>query len=90
MGTASRIEAALSRYPGLVLTGANRDGARGLARIVARGGYALVQDPATAEVPVMPQAALEEVPGAEVVTLEGVAERLCELAPLESEEEVSR
>jgi two-component system chemotaxis response regulator CheB len=79
-----------ARAIGLVLTGANRDGARGLARIVARGGYALVQDPTTAEVPVMPQAALEDVPEAEVVTLEGVAERLCELAPLESEEEVSR
>ena len=76
------------RAVGVVLTGANRDGARGLARIVARGGHALVQDPATAEVPVMPLAALQEVPAAEVVTLAGLAGRLCALAPLENEAEV--
>ena len=43
---------------GIVLTGANDDGARGLARIKALGGRALVQDPATAECPTMPRAAL--------------------------------
>jgi two-component system chemotaxis response regulator CheB len=77
-----------ARAVGIVLTGANRDGARGLARIVARGGHALVQDPATAEVPVMPLAALQEVPAAEVVALGTLAERLCALAPLENEAEV--
>jgi two-component system, chemotaxis family, protein-glutamate methylesterase/glutaminase len=77
-----------SRAIGLVLTGANRDGARGLRRIVARGGLALVQDPGTAEVPVMPLAALQEVPEAETVTLDDAATRLCALAPLEDEAEV--
>lgn len=76
------------RAVGVVLTGANRDGARGLARIVARGGHALVQDPSTAEVPVMPQAALQEVPEAEMVTIAELAGRLCVLAPLENEAEV--
>ena len=42
---------------GVVLTGANDDGARGLRRIVDRGGRAVVQDPASAESPVMPLAA---------------------------------
>jgi two-component system chemotaxis response regulator CheB len=79
-----------SRAVGVVLTGANRDGARGLARIVARGGLALVQDPTTAEVPVMPLAALQEVPAAEVVTLADLARRLVALAPLENEAEVER
>ena len=43
----------------LVLTGANHDGARGAVRIQEMGGLVLVQDPETAECPVMPTAALE-------------------------------
>lgn len=43
---------------GVILTGANADGAAGLAMIKACGGLAIVQDPATAEVSYMPQAAL--------------------------------
>ena len=44
---------------GVVLTGANADGARGAKRIKNRGGFVLVQDPTTAESPAMPQAAIE-------------------------------
>jgi two-component system chemotaxis response regulator CheB len=47
-----------ARAIGVVLTGANEDGARGLRRIVDRGGWAVVQSPATAEVRTMPEAAL--------------------------------
>ncbi len=65
---------------GVVLTGANEDGARGLARIVMRGGRALVQDPKTAEIPVMPRAAIKAVPSAEVVPLDRLASRLVELS----------
>lgn len=42
---------------GLVLTGANEDGARGLKRIGEAGGLTLVQDPAEAEARTMPAAA---------------------------------
>lgn len=65
---------------GVVLTGANEDGARGLAHIVKRGGRALVQDPKTAEIPIMPQAAIKAVPTAEVVPLSKLAPRLIELS----------
>jgi two-component system chemotaxis response regulator CheB len=65
---------------GIVLTGANEDGARGLANIVRRGGRALVQDPKTAEIPIMPEAALRAVPTAEKLTLDKMAERLVELS----------
>jgi two-component system, chemotaxis family, protein-glutamate methylesterase/glutaminase len=67
------------RVVGVVLTGANRDGARGLRRIVDQGGLALVQDPETAEVRVMPAASLSSVPEAEVLPLEGIPQRLVEL-----------
>jgi len=70
------------RVAGLVMTGANDDGARGLRCIADRGGVALVQDPATAESPVMPVAALRRVPTAEVVPLDRIAGRLAELAGL--------
>ncbi len=43
---------------GIILTGANHDGSRGLAHIKARGGLAIVQDPADAEAPQMPLAAI--------------------------------
>ncbi len=64
---------------GVVLTGANQDGARGLARIVALGGRAIVQDPETAEVPIMPAAASKAVPAAEVLPLEDIGPRLVEM-----------
>jgi two-component system chemotaxis response regulator CheB len=64
---------------GVVLTGANDDGSRGLRHIVDRGGRAVVQDPATAESPVMPLAALRVVPEATVIPLDQIAPRLVEM-----------
>lgn len=64
---------------GVVLTGANDDGARGLLRVADRHGYAVVQDPKTAEVPIMPQAALCAVPTAQVLGLQAIAPRLVQL-----------
>ena len=43
---------------GILLTGASADGAAGLAAVKARGGRAIVQDPATAECGTMPAAGL--------------------------------
>jgi two-component system chemotaxis response regulator CheB len=65
---------------GVVLTGANEDGARGLAHIVKRGGRALVQEPKTAEIPIMPAAAVRAVPTAEVLPLDALVSRLIELS----------
>jgi two-component system, chemotaxis family, protein-glutamate methylesterase/glutaminase len=44
---------------GVVFTGANDDGAAGLAAVRARGGFAIVQNPDTAMAPMMPAAARE-------------------------------
>jgi two-component system chemotaxis response regulator CheB len=43
---------------GVLLSGANHDGARGLVRIRAVGGASIVQDPRTADHPEMPSAAI--------------------------------
>ena len=64
------------RAIGVVLTGANADGSKGLQKIVSRGGQALVQDPAEAEVSVMPAAAKQAVKRARVMTIEGIAAHL--------------
>ncbi len=68
-----------ARVVGVVLTGANHDGSRGLRRIVEKGGYAIVQDPSTAEVAVMPAAARRAVPEAQVLPLSLIAPRLVAL-----------
>jgi len=64
------------RAIGVVLTGANEDGAAGLAAIRARGGVAIVQDPQGAERPEMPRAALEAVPQARCLALEAIGPAL--------------
>ena len=42
----------------VLLSGASQDGAAGMQEIRKAGGITIVQDPASAEVPTMPQAAL--------------------------------
>ncbi|MFO0957667.1 MAG: chemotaxis protein CheB [Isosphaeraceae bacterium] len=61
---------------GIVLTGANSDGARGLKAIVDRGGTALVQRPDKALSPAMPTAALDACPGARSLELGEIADYL--------------
>lgn len=76
----SAADAYRSAAIGVVLTGANEDGSRGLAHIVKRGGRALVQTPKTAEIPIMPEAAIRAVPTAEVLSLDKLVTRLIELS----------
>jgi two-component system chemotaxis response regulator CheB len=73
---ASAADSFAERAVGVVLTGANADGARGLRRIADRGGLALVQLPATAECPVMPREALRCVPEARALTIREIAATL--------------
>jgi two-component system chemotaxis response regulator CheB len=75
---------------GAVLTGANADGAEGLRRIAERGGMALVQEPATAESPAMPAAALKAVPSARVLTIGAIGALIGELAMKEENPRASR
>ena len=61
---------------GIVLTGTNADGAYGLHVINEYGGLTIVQDPATAEQPSMPQAALDAGEVDHVLSLEQIGELL--------------
>jgi len=57
---------------GILLSGANKDGAEGLNEIIKAGGCGIVQDPITAESPVMPEAALKINPGAIILSPEAI------------------
>jgi two-component system chemotaxis response regulator CheB len=61
---------------GVVLSGANDDGAAGLAAIRERGGGCWVQAPETAFATAMPRAAIEAVPDALVLSLREMADAL--------------
>lgn len=56
---ASAAEMFESGVIGVLLSGANSDGARGLCAIKECGGFTIVQDPATAEVSYMPMHAIQ-------------------------------
>jgi two-component system chemotaxis response regulator CheB len=64
---------------GVVLTGANADGAKGAARIKNRGGFVIAQDPATAESPAMPQAAIDATRVDRILPLDRIGPFLVEL-----------
>jgi two-component system, chemotaxis family, protein-glutamate methylesterase/glutaminase len=64
----------------VILTGANSDGTRGAMRIKRRGGFVVVQDPATAEAPAMPQAAIDGVRVDRILPLERIGPFLVELS----------
>ncbi|WP_312404835.1 chemotaxis protein CheB [Brevundimonas sp.] len=57
---------------GVILSGANEDGAAGLARLASVGGTALVEDPTTAYASTMPQAALDACPMARRMSLDEI------------------
>lgn len=63
----------------VLLTGANHDGARGLAVVKQRGGLTIVQDPTEAQVATMPQAALNVHQPDHVLTIHGIGRLLVEL-----------
>jgi two-component system chemotaxis response regulator CheB len=61
------------RLVGVVLTGANEDGANGLWAVGAAGGVALAEDPAEAFAPAMPSAALARCAEAQSMSLDAIA-----------------
>lgn len=61
---------------GVLLTGANQDGTRGLQRIKAHGGYVIIQNPESAESAFMPKHAVKNLLPDRVLNLEQIADEL--------------
>ena len=61
---------------GIILTGANVDGAAGLAKIKRRGGVAVIQDPAGAMRRAMPDAAIAATAADAILPLEEIGKFL--------------
>ncbi|WP_236209539.1 chemotaxis protein CheB [Pseudomonas tohonis] len=69
------------RLVGVLLTGANQDGAAGLAAIKRAGGLSIVQEPAEAQVPTMPESALATHVPDYILPLRGIRALLAQLDP---------
>ncbi len=76
----SAADAYTHRAIGIILTGANKDGAQGLATLKKRGGITIVQEPTEAESSVMPLAALAATPVDYILPLAKIASCLIQLA----------
>lgn len=85
-------EAAADEYQekaiGVILTGANHDGARGLERIKSRGGLVLVEDPASAACREMPDAAIALTKADAILPLAEIPGRLLEVTQSETTQTV--
>jgi len=77
-------EAYKDKLIGIILTGANNDGSRGLKRIKELGGLTIVQDPDTAEVESMPRAAIQTSVTDHILPLEEIAAFLNSLTESQS------
>lgn len=64
------------KLTGIILTGSNKDGTAGLQYIKKMGGRTIVQDPATAESPVMPASAIETVAPDHILSLQEIMKLL--------------
>lgn len=64
---------------GILLTGANYDGANGLARIREQGGLTVVQDPAEAQVATMPEAAIRKLQPDLILRLDAIRQLILQM-----------
>lgn len=69
-------DASKDKAIGIILTGANHDGAKGLSAIKEQGGYTIVQEPSTAYAKEMPIAAIKEAKPHEILEVEAIASRI--------------
>ncbi|HEV7681387.1 MAG TPA: chemotaxis protein CheB [Pyrinomonadaceae bacterium] len=76
------------RAIGVVLTGANTDGANGAAAIKSRGGLLIVQDPNSADCPDLPAAAIAQATPDSLLPLNQIAPHLIVLSKLRTPAEL--
>jgi len=67
------------RLIGIVLTGANNDGAEGLLKIKNGGGYCIVQEPSEAEANAMPLAAIKKSKPNKIMKLDNIVALLIDM-----------
>ncbi|MCS7017815.1 MAG: chemotaxis protein CheB [Bernardetiaceae bacterium] len=67
------------RLVGILLSGANRDGAYGMMRIKQKGGLTIVQDPQESTINAMPNAALAQTKVDMILKVDEIIEFLLEL-----------
>ncbi len=68
----SAADAYLGKLVGVILTGANSDGSKGLRKIKECGGLTIVQDPESAYANAMPRAAIQETQPDHILPLEKI------------------
>jgi two-component system chemotaxis response regulator CheB len=64
---------------GIVLTGSNNDGTKGITQIKELGGTAIIQDPETAESPKMPTSAIAAIEPDYILSLEQIVQLLIKI-----------
>ncbi|MFV5687896.1 chemotaxis protein CheB [Flavobacterium sp. ZT3R25] len=75
----SAAEAYKNKLIGIVLTGSNHDGTKGIKRIKECGGLAIIQDPKTAESAYMPNSAIAAIVPDYILSLENIVELLIKI-----------
>lgn len=65
---------------GIILTGANKDGAKGLKDISDKKGFTIVQDPATCDIDTMPKSALRLMEPDKIMSPDQIVDFLNKLA----------
>ena len=75
----SAAEAYRNKLIGIVLTGSNSDGTKGIKRIKNCGGLAIIQDPKTADSEYMPNSAIAAIVPDYIISLEEIVELLIKI-----------
>jgi len=75
----SAADAYKNKLIGIVLTGSNNDGTKGIKRVKEFGGLAIIQDPETAESPTMPASAIVAVQPDYILSLEKIVHLLIKI-----------
>ncbi|TDE53402.1 chemotaxis protein CheB [Flavobacterium sp. GT3P67] len=75
----SAAEAYKNKLIGIVLTGSNHDGTKGITRIKECGGLAIIQDPKTADSAYMPKSAIAAIVPDYILSLEDIVALLIQM-----------
>lgn len=86
----SAADAFQTRAIGVILTGANSDGAQGLATIKSRGGFTIVEDPVSAAARELPDAAIAQAMPDKILALDQIAACLVTLSESRQSDQLLR